>query len=177
MPMISAELLQNVPSRIRAREEASTDALELHRVWEGDVCSLSVSNNGDAAVQLDEVIAFTCDMPYPAETPFYGEGYNKLSQYKGTLRIFDGFTSHSDGGHYRLPQTEGFFTVYNLLHLRPAGCDEVLLGFASCRRFAGKIRFNTITLEVAIDCEGVTIAPGETLQLEQFMAGSGSNGG
>ncbi|NIP98254.1 MAG: hypothetical protein GWO24_34530, partial [Akkermansiaceae bacterium] len=54
-------------------------------------------------MRVGEVAAFIADMPYPADTPFYGEGYNMLSQYRGSLASGGGIGNLTDGGHYKLP--------------------------------------------------------------------------
>lgn len=152
--------------------EGRPGALTLERRWDGAACRISLQNTGPAPVCLKEVAVFCADMPFPAATPFYGEGYNMLSQYKGTLESFGDITNLSDRRHYKLPQADGFSTVYNLLLLFP-GRETVLLGFSSCRRFAGELRFNPHRLEVVIDGEGVRVGPGETLDLEEVYAVSG----
>ncbi|NIP98253.1 MAG: alpha-galactosidase, partial [Akkermansiaceae bacterium] len=64
--------------------------------------------------------------------------------------------------------------VYNLLMLYPE--DRVLLlGFSSCHRFSGEVRFNTRRLEIVVDCEGLQLAPGETRTLEEVFVSSGED--
>lgn len=114
------------------------------------------------------------DMPFPSDTPFYGEAYSMLSQYKGTIGNPENITKFSDAKHYKLPQKDGFFTVYNLLMLFPQD-HVVLMGFSSCHRFSGEFRFNKERLEVVLDCEGLELAAGETLDLEEFFFASGKS--
>ncbi|MBL7077815.1 MAG: alpha-galactosidase [Kiritimatiellae bacterium] len=173
--MITTLLHDNPDREIRLTNGDTTTTLELARNWQGNCCRLSLTNNGPDTQRIGEVVAFRCDMPYPADTPFYGEGYNMLSQYRGTLSSFRCITNLSDAGHYKLPQKDGFFTVYNLLALYPKTHDDAVLAFSSCRRFNGSFRFNPDRLEVVLDCEGIEIASGETLPLEELFLETGDS--
>ena len=167
--MITQTTLQNSSYSIKS----DGSQIELIRQWQDSECQLFVRNDSDTSVKLEEVVVFDFEMPYPAITAFYGEGYNKLSQYKGTISSFENITNYSDYKHYKLEQQEGFFTVYNLLMLFPANSEINLMAFSSCHRFSGEFRFNHSQIEVVLDCEGVDIAPGETLELEKFFFESG----
>ena len=96
-----------------------------------------------------------------------------LSQYQGTLERFESLTPYSDAGHYRLPGKEGFFSCYNLWLLFPAGEPVQLAGFSSCRRFSGKFHFNPERFEAVLELEQLELAPGETVELEEFFTASG----
>ena len=65
------------------------------------------------AAQLREVVLFSGAHGFSPDAPFYGDGYQKLSQYRGTLAKFDSITGYTDRDHYKMPQTDGFSTVYN----------------------------------------------------------------
>lgn len=172
--MLTIRALECADSAIRSADGLLIPGLRLIRIWQGSACRLSVVNESTRPVRLAEVAAFTLPISLPAHTPFYGEGYNMLSQYKGTLSRFEDITNHSDYGHYRFPQKAGFFTVYNLLMLFPQD-GAMLLGFSSCQRFSGEFRFNTESLEVVVDCEGLEVSAGETLELEEFFFMSGES--
>ncbi|MBT3194791.1 MAG: alpha-galactosidase [Verrucomicrobia bacterium] len=163
---------ESVAWEVRVADGAEPSAMRLHREWNGDCCRLSLENTGNVAQRIAEVVAFRCDMPYEADTPFYGEGFNMLSQYKGTLSSFQNITGLSDAGHYKLPQTDGFFTVYNLLMLYPSAHNAALMAFSSCHRFNGQFRFNPDCLEVVLTCEGIQVPPGATMALEEFFFGT-----
>ncbi|MGN0542442.1 MAG: hypothetical protein ACI4JG_03220, partial [Acutalibacteraceae bacterium] len=85
-------------------------------------------------MRVKEAVLFSGEHGFSANTPFYGDGYQKLSQYKGTVESFDSFTGYTDKSHYKMPQTEGFETVYNYA-LLGTGENTVLIGAASCNRF------------------------------------------
>ena len=70
--------------------------VELVRSWNGNRCSFSLKNRSGEAVFLKEVVVFRGGMPYPASTRFYGEGFNMLSQYQGTLDQFELAGAYSD---------------------------------------------------------------------------------
>lgn len=172
--MLTADIFKSAECEIIVGDPMVAGELRLVRRWCGDACRLSVVNNSPHAVRIAEAVAFRMKMPFSADIPFYGEGYNMLSQYKGTIGKPESITPHTDAGHYKLPQKPGFFTVYNLLMLFPQD-DSVLLGFSSCHRFSGEFRFNAESLEVALDCEGLELAAGATLELEEFFFVSGRN--
>lgn len=143
--------------------------VELVRSWNGNCCSFSLKNRSGEAVFLKEVVVFRGGMPYPASTRFYGEGFNMLSQYQGTLDQFELAGAYSDLYHYKLPAKKGFFTCYNLLLLFPEGKEILIAGFSSCRRFSNEIRFNSRSFEFVIDCGGLELSADGTLELEEFF--------
>ena len=53
--------------------------------WKGTNCCLSLVNPTDRAVCLGKAAVLEMDMPFSPDTPVYGEGYNKLCQYGGTV--------------------------------------------------------------------------------------------
>ena len=127
-----------------------------------------VTNVGSAPVRPGEIAVLSVDHGYSPDVPIYGEGYQMLSQYRGTVGAPRNITYLSDKDHYRLPQREGFNTVYNLFAVKTAERNCDLYVFTSCRRFNGKIQWNEETLEMVLDLENVEIAPGETLETEYF---------
>lgn len=156
-------------------EGQEAEDIVLVRQWQDCVCGLRLENRGNSAAVLSEVRAFQGAIPLPAKTPFYGEGYNMLSQYGGTIGKPECIGGYSDGKHYRLPAREGFFTVYNmvLFYNGPDACD--LIGFTSCRRFRNEIRLAPGRMELALDLEGLMLPPGESLELESVYFGFRQN--
>lgn len=152
----------------------TAEELTLSRKWFNHRCDLYLVNSGPEAVRVEEIVAFRFELHVSPDTPVYGEGYSKLSQYEGTLDGVTCITPLSDAGHYKLPQVDGVHTVYNLLLLSP-GEEELLVGFSSCRRFSGSFRFAPGLLEVVLNCEGVAIPAGATVPLEEVMFLSGSH--
>ena len=55
----------------------------------------------------------------------------------------------------------------------PEGQDPLLIGFASCYRFSGWLRFNDKTIQIALNGENVTVKPNETIKLEQIYIEQG----
>ncbi len=127
-----------------------------------------ITNNGAAPVKPGEIAVLSVAHGYAPDALIYGEGYQMLSQYRGTVGAPRNITYLSDKDHYKLPQRDGFNTVYNLFAVKTeeGKCD--LYVFTSCRRFNGKIQWNEETLEMVLDLEDVGIAPGETLEGEFF---------
>jgi len=139
--------------------------------WNGDICRSNLTNRGDTAVRVKDIVLFSGTWPLPVTSPFYAESYQMLSQTSGTLAQPQDLTGLTDRGHYRLPTPQGALTVYNLLRLEPAGQPAWILAFTSCRRFQNEFRlFPDGRFEIAIDTEGLEIKPGGRWELEEMMA-------
>ncbi len=96
-----------------------------------------------------------------------------LSQTGGSIARPTDIGGYADAKHYRIPEPDGWPTVYGVMtfDLGPGG--HVLLGFTSCRRFIGRFSFNDAALRISVDPEGLELAPGETWKLEEFLAVAG----
>lgn len=151
-----------------------TGALQAGVLREGALWQLWLTNTGSAVQTPGKVVLLEGSMPFGADTPICGEGYNKLSQYGGTVEKAILTGSYSDRGHYRLPAPDGMNQVYSLLLFLPREEEASLLGFCSCRRFSGEFWFTPDRLQVLLNLEGVEIAPGETLELETLFIADGS---
>lgn len=149
--------------------------LVLDRSWVGSRMRSTLTNRGDSPVRVDEVVVAAGAHELPTQTPLYGEGFTMLSQYEGTIAALVLLGGHGDAAHYRLPHRAGFRTVYDLALLSPAGLPHVLLAFASCRQFAGQIRFSDTAYELVLDTEGIELAPGATWELEDVVVLIGPN--
>jgi alpha-galactosidase len=143
--------------------------VQLIREWQGDLCRFHLVNAGTASVRLKEVLLFTIRHGLPGSTKVYGEGFTMLSQTGGTLDTLADIGSYTDRAHYRIPEPPGMRAVYGLLTLTSAEQDNLLLGFTSCRRFVGKFYVSRDSIQVVIDCENLTLHPGERWQLEEFQ--------
>ncbi len=168
--------LLDAPYEIRRTDGRTNDGtLRLTRSWNGPVCAATLVNGGAEPAQVKEIALWRARMPFAPDTRVYGEGYNMLSQYAGTVAAPEDIGYFTDRGHYRLPTADGLFTVYNLLLCMPDGADAALVGFASCRRYAGEIRFSKDVLEIVLDFENLSVAPGESVPLEDVYADSGAS--
>lgn len=167
--------LHDSPAAVRLVDgrPAEASVIQVQRRWNGPVCTATLSNTGKAAVRVARVDLFDFPHGLPASTPFYGEAFQMLAQNGGTLGQPEDWGSYPDRSHYRLEEPEGLRTAHGLLLLRPAGTDQVLLGFGSCRRFDGRISFDAKRLLISLDCEGLELAPGETWKLEEFFCAAG----
>jgi alpha-galactosidase len=162
--------LRDAASRVVPAGDAETSAIELTREWLGSVCHPRVTNRGKAPVAIKEVVLFDATVPMPPSTRIYGEGFQMLSQTGGTLGEPIDLGMYTDAKHYKLPTPDGTRTMYGALMFsegQPRG-----LGFGSCRRFSGLFRLRPPSrLQVVVDTEGLSLAPGETWELEEFRIG------
>ena len=117
---------------------------------------------------LKEAVLFSGAHGFSADTAFYGDGYQKLTQYKGTIGRNHSFTGYSDKGHYKMPQTDGFKTVYNYA-LFGKGENTVLIGAASCNRFRTEIRINDTELQIVQCLENLKFEKEKKIRLEDMV--------
>ena len=167
-------LKQNIPV-VRCMVDGDSHGTDVEQIWQGSCCHSRIINRSDQGIDLKEVVLFHGAMPFDAHTPIYGEAYNKLSQYGGTIGDIKAIGSFDEVTHYRLPQSQGYSIIYNMLACFPEGEDAVLMGFTSCHRFVGQFRVNKDHFEIVLDLEGITIEAGESLPLESFYADSGDH--
>lgn len=139
---------------------------EFHRE-EADRCTRFSASLSQSA-RIREAVLFDGTHGFPTVSPFYGDGYQKLTQYRGTLGHFESFTGYSDEGHYKMPQTEGFSTVYNYA-LIGAGADTVLIGASSCNRFRTEIRVRGERMQVVQCLEDLQYPADQPIQLEAMV--------
>lgn len=145
---------------------------EISVLQQGETRRTVIRNTAPEAIRLSEVLL--ARLQYPVDTKFYAEGYNMLSQYGGTLGRPELIGSYADAGHYRMPGAGNAFIVYNLLRLETQqGWD--LYAFCSCRRFRGEFRIRGEAVDVVLALEGVTLGPGEEIELEEWCQTSGSD--
>ncbi len=149
------------------------NGLVLDASWNGNVCSFSVTNISDKEQRLGDIILLTANMPFSADTRFYGEGYNMLSQYGGTISDFKLLGSFSDYDHYKFKRPDGINQVYNMAIFFPENELPLLVGFSSCHRFNGWIRFNEKTIQLVLNGENIKIGAGEKIKLEQTYIAKG----
>lgn len=175
MMKLNKSSLMTMHSEIRLvdKDHQSDHALSLSTLWQGDLCTSTIDNNGDSNVRLREAVLFSGLHGLDADTIMYGEGYSKLSQYGGTIGDPKFFGSFNDHTHYKMPTVKGYSTSYNMMMLTPALSETILLAFVSSRRFRGEFRLNKDQIEIVLDLEGLTLHPGQRLELEQFQVFQG----
>jgi alpha-galactosidase len=173
---LNLQVLQKAPWRAVPVDAGAPGAanLELKREWKGGLCRPKLVNTGKDAVRVKEVVLFSISHDLPPETRLYGESFQMLSQTSGTLgKPVD--LGYSEPKHYKLPQPEGVLALSGLLTLTPPESDTILLAFTSCKRFNGRFYLRDRSIDVVADTEGLEIAPGATLELEEFQFSSGKN--
>ncbi|KKI88973.1 hypothetical protein WQ54_28850 [Bacillus sp. SA1-12] len=151
----------------------SDQLLDLTKEWKNNVCTTTLKNQTDQPVKVKEVVLFKKNFESAPVQMVYGEGYNMLSQYKGDLSSLQPLGKYSDRDHYKIPQKEGFQTVYNLAVLTLKDSSHVLLGFSSCHRFNGEFRMNESSFEIVLDTEELTLEPKQEWELEEFVFATG----
>lgn len=133
---------------------------------ENGLFCISFSLNKTA--KMKEAVLFSGEYGFLPDAPFYGDGYQKLTQYKGTVKSFDSFTGYTDRDHYKMPHTKGFNTVYNYA-LLGTGENTVLIGAASCNRFRTEIRVNSKQIQVVQCLENLEFDAGKEIRLEDMV--------
>jgi hypothetical protein len=119
--------------------DAASDVggIKIIRKWTGSLCRAQMVNKGAAPVRIKEAILFNLELPLPADTRLYGEGFQMLSQNGGTLGEPTDLGNYTDAKHYKIPAPPGSRALYGMMTLA-SGSANYLLGFTSCRRFVGK---------------------------------------
>jgi alpha-galactosidase len=150
--------------------------VKVKRVWNGDLCTVSIRNVGKESLRLRNIILFDlCEHGLDPKTPVYGEGFQKLAENSGTLSGLTWRGPYSDIGHHKIPEPDGLPTVYGTMTLDLGAKEHVLLAFTSCNRFIGRFSFDAKQLRISVDPEGLELAPGETWKLEEFTAIAGED--
>jgi alpha-galactosidase len=145
--------------------------LKIERKWQGPFCQSKLINTGKQAVRVKEIPLFRYTHTLQPSTPLYGEGFQMLSQTGGTVGLPIDLTRYTDLKHYKIPQPEGAHAFYGMMRLG----DETL-AFTSCRRFIGKFYVRPGSVEIVLDTENLSIAPGERWELEEFFQRKGNDG-
>lgn len=170
--------IQSSPGRVvLADGTEAPKTVVLTRKWQGDSCRLWLVNKGKQSVNVREIVLFDGPHDLPPDTPLYGDGFTMLAQIAGTLQNPRDVGSYPDRKHYKIPEPDGLRTAYGVLTLSPAaaGARRILLGFTSCRRFVGRFGFDGARLRISLDAENLELKPGQTWQLEEFLASEGGD--
>ncbi|WP_175632500.1 glycoside hydrolase family 36 protein [Pedobacter ghigonis] len=153
--------------------QANAATVLVNRIWKGKLCALSVKNTSRQALSIREVVVFDFNHGLSGNTPIYGESFQKLGQIGGTLAKPEDWGSYSDRAHYKIPEPEGLRTAYGMLTLQPQQGNRLLVATTSCNRFISRFSFDAKRLRISMDCENLVLKPGETWNLEEFIALSG----
>lgn len=173
---LDLQLLMNAPSTVvPVGDPGGIKQAKLVREWKGPLCRSRLINQGRQPVRVKEVVLFDLALSLPPATSLYGEGFQMLSQTRGTLGQPIDLGNYTDARHYKLPMPANARCFYGMMSLLPSAGENHLLAFTSCRRFIGQFYLRGSTLQVVIDTEGLELKPGETWQLEEFMFRSGAN--
>ena len=166
-PKIAKAIKQSPATVILTDGTISTD-ITVQRKWSGNFCTTTLHNNGKEVTGIKEVVMINIGHVFNSNTSFYAEGFQMLSQYRGTLASPKLVGGYDDNGHYKLAQPKGYKAVYNMLVLHLSGGNELLMGFNSSFRFIGKFYLSADTVKVVTDMENILLQPGASVQLEEF---------
>jgi alpha-galactosidase len=142
---------------------------------DGNRYTFVVENRTQTEQRIQEVLLFDGCHRMPTDCHIHGDGYNMFSQTVGTLGRPEDVEPLTDCGHYRLPEPQGFRTVYGMLSMEAPDGHFVVLGFSSCRRFVGKFNISADRLQVVLSTEGLPLRAGEAWELEELVVLSGKN--
>lgn len=141
--------------------------------WQGNVCHLTLTNISEEPRRVGDLTVLEAAMPFSADTRVYGEGFSMLAQYAGTVADCKLIGSYCDVDHYKIYKPAGVNQVFNMAIFSPCEEEHLLVGFSSCRRFVGCVRFNAEVLQVSLNCENITVAAGEEIALEEIYLETG----
>ena len=172
---LDLDAVKTAPSRVVLADGATaSSSIRVVRTWtpSAGVCRSELTNTGRDAVRVKEVVLFDIPHALPPETRVYGEGFQMLSQYGGTLGQPVDLGNYTDAAHYRIPQPADARVAYGVLTLgAPSAAHHAALAFTSSRRFIGRFYVRPSSIEVVVDTEGLTLGAGERWTLEDFSYG------
>ncbi len=150
-------------------DPALPDALLQTRQWEGPLCRVRLDNTGKQSEAVHHWRLFEGDLGLAPDTAIYGEGFQMLAQTGGRWNAPEHLGRCPDASVYRITADHGYHTVHNLLLVAQEG-GWLLLAFASCQRFGGEFRLHPDgRLEIVMNTEGRTLAPGAHWQSEALI--------
>jgi alpha-galactosidase len=159
-------------SKSQVRTVEPTTAVKLSGSRRGDLYQARLTNTGKTPVHITEISLFQIPHELPDTTALYGESFQMLSQTAGTLaKPID--LAYDELKHYKIPQPAGVKVLTGMMTLTPPGGETMLLAFTSCRRFNGRFYLRAKSIEAVLDTEGLSLAPGESWDLEEFTFTTG----
>lgn len=179
--MLDKKFLKEISASVRLSDEtiASEKEISVEKGWTGNILRSRVINNSNKSLKIKEIVLFSGEMPLANDTDFYGEGFNMLTQYSGTLsepKVVGAYGT--DWDFFRIPKTRfniNLWTVYNLILLSPKASQHILMAFTSCNRFMGEFRFKDNYMEIIMDTEDLVLNPGASWDMEEFIIVTGEN--
>ncbi len=150
-------------------DPALPDTLLQTRQWEGPLCRVRLDNTGKQSEAVHHWRLFEGDLGLAPDAAIYGEGFQMLAQTGGRWNAPEHLGRCPDASVYRITADHGYHTVHNLLLVAQEG-GWLLLAFASCQRFGGEFRLHPDgRLEIVMNTEGRTLAPGVYWQSEALI--------
>lgn len=160
-----AQIQQSYPS--------APAGLRIERHWEGARCRAILTNTSNAPLKIGDIVLFDIVHGLPGGTKIYSEGFQLLSQTGGTLAEPKDLGFYNDRDFFHIAEPEGYRATSGLLLLSPETGGHLLLGYASCHRFNGRFFFNAERIQVVLEGENLTLSPGDSWQLEEFVCFAG----
>lgn len=175
--MLSFETIYNSePIVVFTNPSDATDArLSFERERMGERIRTRLINQGSMPVRIHEIVFGDFEHHLPGQTKIYGEGFTHISLTAGTIANPEDVGNYTDRDHYKLPAKEGATTVYWMLLLSPPDGGHLLLGFCTAFNYACKFHLTNEKIQIVLECEDISIDPGETWYLEDFVFLTGSD--
>jgi alpha-galactosidase len=154
---------------------ASADRVEVERERSGSFLRTRAINRGRTPVRVNDLIVFEQPLSLPQTSALYGEGFQMLTQTAGTMGVPVDLSQYTDAKHYRIPTGSDARAYYGLLTLTPPGSETQLFAFTSCARFSGRFEIAGDSVRAIVDCEGLSLGPGESWPLEELIVIRGTD--
>lgn len=142
--------------------------------------TVKVKNCSSRHLAVREVVLFETNIPFADVTPktmFYGEGFQMLTQYTGTVeapRVIGSYGTDWDFFNFiRSAYNRDMWTTYNYITFMPEGKDAMLFGFCSTHKYSGEFRFNKDRFEIIMNTENIVLDRGEEWTMEELYAATG----
>lgn len=148
-----------------------TDMQNCYKIIKKSGCNdteIYLKNLSDTEISLKEVCVAAFSNDYSGACRIYGEGFTMLSQYTGVMEKPECMTKYDDFKHYRLYKNSGQNAVYNCLIIENDKNIDIY-AFSSCRRFSGRIEWDSEQIKMILDLENIRVAAGETIRLENIL--------
>lgn len=123
---------------------------------------------------VKEIVLFSGEHGQSPDTAFYGDGYQMLAQYGGTVGATKLIGSYSDKDHYKMSQAENMLTAYNYITFEN-NQKIILVGAVSCNRFRTELRVSKTNLVVAQAIENLKFEADDEIHLERMILLEGDN--